>query len=272
MTDFISIVISLLPLFIVGVCLVGLRITASKVMPISFFAAVFVSLFYWRLSSAQVAAATVKGLVISFSLLYIVFGAIFLLNTLRQSGGLSVIRRGFMNISEDRRVQLIIIAWLFGTFMEGAAGFGTPAVICVPLLVGLGFPAKSAVVSGMIIQSTPVSFGAVGTPILIGVSKGLEGSEAVSSYATAMGLNHWTELLPAIAVKLAILHAVAGMLVPLIIVTVMTRFFGARRSIYEGLQIWKFALFASLAMIIPYVAIAQMLGPEFPSLVGRAIA
>jgi len=270
-SDIISIVMSLLPIFVVGVFLVGLRISAAKVMPVSFLAAVFVALFYWQLDSAQVAAATVKGIIVSFSLLYIVFGAIFLLNTLRESGGLSVIRSGFMNISEDRRVQLIIIAWLFGSFIEGSAGFGTPAIICVPLLVGLGFPAKSAVISGMIIQSTPVSFGAVGTPILIGVYKGLDGSDSVVSFAANQGLENWTALLPIIGVKLAILHAVAGLLVPLIIVTVMTRFFGQKRSILEGLQIWRFALFAALAMIVPYVVIAKMLGPEFPSLIGGLI-
>ncbi len=271
MTDIISIVMSLLPILVVGFFLVGLRFSAAKVMPVSFLTAVIVALFYWQLDSAQVAAATVKGVVVSFSLLYIVFGAIFLLNTLREGGALSVIRKGFMNISEDRRVQLIIIAWLFGSFIEGSAGFGTPAIICVPLLVGLGFPAKSAVISGMIIQSTPVSFGAVGTPILIGVFKGLDGSDAVVSFAAGQGLENWTELLPIIGFKLAFLHAVAGMLIPLIIVTVMTRFFGARRSIKEGLEIWKFAIFASLAMIIPYVVIAKLLGPEFPSLLGGLI-
>ena len=91
------------------------------------------------------AAASLKGLVVTFTLLYIIFGAILLLNTLSESGGLSVIRRGFTDITPDRRVQVIIIAWLFGSFIEGSAGFGTPAAVCVPLLVGLGFPAKSAV-------------------------------------------------------------------------------------------------------------------------------
>ena len=70
---------------------------------------------------------------------------------------------------------MIIIAWLFGSFIEGVAGFGTPAAVAVPLLVGLGFPGMAAVTAGMIIQSTPVSFGAAGTPILVGVSTGLVG-------------------------------------------------------------------------------------------------
>ena len=109
-------------------------------MPLAYVTAVLVALFFWNLSVEQVAAASLNGLVVTFTLLYIIFGAILLLNTLSESGGLSVIRRGFTDITPDRRVQVIIIAWLFGSFIEGSAGFGTPAAVCVPLLVGLGFP------------------------------------------------------------------------------------------------------------------------------------
>jgi lactate permease len=218
-----------------------------------------------------VAAATVNGLVVTLTLLYIIFGAILLLNTLSESGGLSVIRRGFTDITPDRRVQVIIVAWLFGSFIEGSAGFGTPAAVCVPLLVGLGFPAKSAVISGMLIQCTPVSFGAVGTPILVGVRNGLNGADQVVDYASSLGMQDWTELLPVIGQRVAILHAIAGTMIPLLVVVVMTRFFGPARSVADGLRIWKFALFASVAMTIPYVIIAHLLGPEFPSLLGSLV-
>ncbi|NND95872.1 MAG: L-lactate permease [Pirellulaceae bacterium] len=263
--------LSLAPILVVAIFLVGLRWSAAKAMPLAYATAVVVALFGWQLEFTQVAAASVKGLVVTFQLLYIIFGAILLLNTLSESGGLSVIRRGFTDISPDRRVQVIIIAWLFGSFIEGSAGFGTPAAVCVPLLVGLGFPAKSAVISGMLIQCTPVSFGAVGTPILVGVKKGLEGSEAVASYASTQGMVTWTDLLPVIGAKVALLHAIAGTLIPLIVVSVMTRFFGKQRTFTAGLRIWRFALFATFAMTVPYVVIAHLLGPEFPSLIGSLI-
>ena len=70
------------------------------------------------------------------------------MNTLQESGALRTIRAGFTDISPDRRVQVLIIAWLFGSFIEGAAGFGTPAAVAVPLLVGIGFPAMAAGVMG----------------------------------------------------------------------------------------------------------------------------
>jgi lactate permease len=74
---------------------------------------------------------------IAVEILYIVFGAVLLLNVLQASGALQAIRQSLQSISGDRRVQVIIIAWLFGSFIEGASGFGTPAVICVPLLVAI---------------------------------------------------------------------------------------------------------------------------------------
>ena len=128
-------------------------------MPLAYLAAVLVSLLYWQVDTWQVVAASLNGLTVTVSLLFIIFGAILLLNTMVESGGLAVIREGFTGITPDRRVQAIIVAWLFGSFIEGSAGFGTPAAVCVPLLVGLGFPAKAAVACGMMIQCTPVSFG-----------------------------------------------------------------------------------------------------------------
>lgn len=266
-----TLIFALLPILVVGVFLVGLRWPASKAMPLSYLTVVLVAILYWKVPGMQILAASIKGVVITFMLLYIIFGAILLLNTLSNSGGLAAIRRGFTAITPDRRVQVIIIAWLFGSFIEGSAGFGTPAAVAVPLLVGLGFPALSAVVAGMMIQSTPVSFGAVGTPILVGVNKGLDGAPQVAALAGEIGLGQWTELLPIIGAKVAVLHAAAGTLIPLLVVAFMTRFFGPSRSFRDGLRIWKFALFAAFAMTVPYVIIAHLLGPEFPSLLGGLI-
>jgi lactate permease len=269
MSELLPAFLTLAPILVVAIFLVGLRWPASKAMPLSYLTVVAIALLYWKLSFNQVAAATINGLVVCFTLLYIIFGAILLLNTLSESGGLSVIRHGFTNITADRRIQVIIVAWLFGSFIEGSAGFGTPAAVCVPLLVGLGFPAKSAVISGMLIQCTPVSFGAVGTPILVGVKSGLDGAPQVIDFAENLGLGSGAEvLLPLIGGRVAILHAVAGTAIPLLVVCVMTGFFGASRSFTEGVRVWKFALFAAFAMTVPYVLIAQTIGPEFPSLLG----
>ena len=261
----------LIPIVVVVVFLVVLRWPASRAMPLSYLSVVILALWVWRVPGIQVLAASIRGLVVAGVLLYIIFGAILLLNTLQESGALKTIRRGFTDISPDRRVQVIIIAWLFGSFIEGAAGFGTPAAVAVPLLVGLGFPAMAAVMAGMIIQSTPVSFGAAGTPILVGVSTGLSGDAGMAVSVAAQGFGDWGQYLATIGLRVAILHAIAGTLVPLLVSAFMTRFFGRHKSFAEGLQVWRFALFAAFSMTLPYLAAAWLLGPEFPALIGGLV-
>lgn len=118
----------------------------------------------------------------------------------------------------------------------------------------------AAVIAGMVIQSTPVSFGAVGTPMLVGVQTGLSGNASLT--------DNLLGLVTQIAGQVAILHMIAGTLIPLFVVALMTRFFGKNKSFTEGIKIWKFALFAAFAMTIPYVIVANVLGPEFPSMIG----
>lgn len=262
--------LALAPLLTVGVLLVGFRWPAKWAMPVGYVIVVTIALGVWGIDLVTVAAASVEGLVIAAGLLYIIFGALLLLATLTSSGAIATIRAAFTRISPDRRVQAIIIGWLFGSFIEGASGFGTPAAIVAPLLLVLGFPAMAAVMVGLIIQSTAVSFGAVGTPILVGVFGGLTGAPAVEMQMSAFGLT-MPEYLAYIAIRVATLHTLAGTLIPLFLACMLTGFFGANRSFAEGLGVWKFALFAAFAMTVPYIAVAITLGPEFPSLLGALI-
>lgn len=258
-----------LPIFIAAVLLVGLRLPAKKAMPIVYIATALVALLVWEVTFNRVLASTIQGLLITVAVLWIIFGAILLLNTLKHSGAIAVIRQGFNNISPDRRVQVIIIAWLFGSFIEGASGFGTPAAIAAPLLVAIGFPAMAAVMVGMMIQSTPVSFGAVGTPILIGVNKGLD-SASISATLDSLGSN-WEAYLRLITSEVAIVHAITGTLIPLFMVIMLTRFFGKNKSWTEGLNIIPFAIFAGVCFTIPYALTGIFLGAEFPSLIGALV-
>lgn len=255
-------IISLVPILSVLLFLVILRWPASRAMPLSFAITVAVALFVWNVPINQVLGGATKGLVSAIDILLIVFGAILLLNTLKEGGALNTIKQGFTDVSPDRRVQAIIIAWLFGSFIEGASGFGTPAAIAAPLLVAIGFPAMGAVLVALIIQSTPVTFGAIGTPIIVGVNGGLSAIESITDLPAT---------LLTIAGQASILHMIVGMFVPLVMVAMLTRFFGKNKSFAEGLAIWKFAIFAGLAFTVPYAIIANLLGPEFPSLFGGLI-
>ncbi len=262
-------VLALFPIALGGVLLVGFRVPAKHAMPAAYVAAASVAIFAWEMSVSRVAAASIQGLFLTFDLLFIIFGAILLLHTLERSGGVAAIRKSFNGISDDRRVQVVIVAWLFGSFIEGAAGFGTPAAVAAPLLVALGFPAAAAVMLGMMIQSTAVTFGAVGTPVLVGIQGGLGGE----AFAVALAGANMTmvDYLRAVTAKVVLLHATAGFLMPVWMVIMLTRFFGANRSWSEGLSILPFALLGGLAFVVPYVFFGTFLGPEFPSLLGAPV-
>ena len=269
MTLGVQALLALLPIALGGTLLVGFRVAAKHAMPAAYVSAVVVALTAWQMTPSRVLAASVQGLFLTFDLLFIIFGAILLLHTLERSGGVAAIRRSFNGISDDRRVQVVIVAWLFGSFIEGAAGFGTPAAVAAPLLVALGFPAAAAVMLGMMIQSTAVTFGAVGTPVLVGIDGGLGGEAFAAALASAdMSM---ADYLRAVTAKAVLLHAVAGVLMPTWMVIMLTRFFGPNRSWTEGLSILPFALFGGLAFIVPYVLFGTFLGPEFPSLLGAPV-
>lgn len=260
---------AVLPILSAAVLLVGLRWPAKWAMPISYVLAFIIGLAFWQMKFVNVIASTIQGLFLTFDLLFIIFGAILLLNTLKHSGAVSSIRSGIAKISPDRRIQIVLIAWLFGSFIEGSSGFGTPAAVCAPLMVALGFPALAAVMIGMMIQSTPVTFGAVGTPIIVGVRGGLNtpGMERMLS-ESGLTLTQYSDL---IAAQSAIMHAIAGILIPTLMVMMMTRFYGRNRSWTEGLSVFPFTLVGGLAFCIPYVLTGVFLGPEFPSMFGGLI-
>jgi lactate permease len=260
--------LALMPVATVFIFLVVLRWPAKHAMPLAYVVTAAIALLVWGTDFSVVAAASVHGLVTAVNILFIVFGAILLLYTMRESGAMQTLRQGFTNISPDRRIQAIIIAWMFGSLIEGSAGFGTPAAVAAPLLVAIGFPAMAAVLAALIIQSTPVSFGAVGTPILVGVNAGLSNQEIVTTH---IGDVAFQDYLFQIGANVAVLHTLVGFLVPLIMVGMLTRFFGKNRSFVEGLRAWKFALFAGFAFTLPYLLVAQTLGPEFPSIVGGLV-
>jgi lactate permease len=254
---FLQFTTALIPILAVFVLLVVLRMPATKAMPLSFIATAVTALFIWQVPLIQIIASVLEGWVIALTIVWIVFGAILLLNTLRFSGAIAVLRAGFTHITADRRIQVVIIGWLFVSFLEGAAGFGTPAAIVAPLLVALGFPALAAVVLTLIADSSSVSFGAVGTPVTVGIAQGVKGISE--------------EALQAISVQAIGLDIFVASFLPLLMVLILTRFFGPNKSFTEGWAVWPFALFGGLSFTVPAWLVATFLGPEFPSIFGGLV-
>jgi lactate permease len=258
-----------LPILCIFILMVGFRWSAAKAMPVAFIVTLFLALFVWKTPLNWILASSLNGVIIAVTIVLIVFGALTLLFTLRESGALGVINRGFSYISLDRRIQTIIIAFLFGAFLEASAGFGAPIALVAPLLLSIGFPALAAVMVSLVANSTPVSFGTVGTPTIIGIGTSLNTSTVLN--ALSQNGMSFGKLIHEIGVWTAIQHAIPGILMPLVIVMLLTKFFGEKKSIKEGLEIWPYAIFAGLCFIVPFLIVAILLGPEFPCLIGSLL-
>ncbi len=265
-------ILSLLPILTALVLMVGFRLPSTKAMPTAWLVAAVCAFIGWDLDIGYIAAISIHGAITGVGVLVIIFGALVILATLQNSGGMETIQYGMQKISPDARVQAIIIGCMFAAFIEGAAGFGTPAALAAPLLLSLGFPPLAAAIFCLVINSFPVSFGAVGTPITMGFGalKPLV-QEAIGSQATGVNFGSMQEFLLIIGQWSVILHSVMVFVLPLFLLGFITRFFGEKRSWKDGFGAWKFSLFASTSYFIPSFIFAWFVGPEFPALIGGLV-
>jgi lactate permease len=271
MASIVEVLIALLPLVAIAVLMVGLFWPATRAMPVAWLVAIVAGVVGWGMDLQWIAAATINGFITAIQILYIVFGAILLLYTLIETGAFDAISQGFVAISEDRRVQVVLLVFLLGSFIEGAAGFGTPAAIVAPLLVGLGFPPLAAVVVALTGNLMAITFGAVGTPLIIGLQDIFASSETIRSTVIAQTPYTIPEWVAEIGAWAATYHVIVGIAVPFIGVAMMTRFFGEERSIRPALSVLPLCLFAWAAFAVPYWLTAVFLGPEFPALFGALV-
>src|SRR5438093_13714367 len=117
----------------------------------------------WQMAGASAAYGACFGL---FPIGWIVLAAIFLYSLTVQTGQFEIVKTSVANLSADRRLQALLIAFSFGAFVEGAAGFGTPVAISAALMMGAGFKPLYAAGLALLANTSPVAFGALGTPIL----------------------------------------------------------------------------------------------------------
>ena len=255
---------ALAPLIVVAVLLVGFLWPAERAMPVAWLVAAVVAFGVWEMPIDWIVAASVRGALAAVEILWIVFGALVLLYTLMRSGAVDRINDGFASISEDRRVQIVLLGFFLATFIEGVAGFGTPAAVVAPLLLALGFPALAAVVAALIGHAVATVFGAVGTPIIVGYEQPLESVEpsiaaegmTVAGYSASAGA--WA----------AVFNGILGVLMPLFAVGMVVYFFGDPddRSLAPVNAVAPLCLFAGAVFAVPYVLTAWFIGPELPSL------
>ncbi len=257
--------VALIPILLTIILMTTFAWPAKTVMPLAWLVAVVIAVVGWGMPGGRVLAATIYGALSAVNILVIIFGAILILNTMKLSGGMASINRGFMGITPDRRIQVLIVGWLFGAFIEGAAGFGTPAALTGPLMVGLGFPPLAAAMFALVFNSTPVTFGAVGTPIIGGVGSVLNVPQVLENLPAGV---EFPVFLKTVGLWTAVMNAVVGTFLPLMAVVLMTVVFGGeKRSVRAGLEAAPFAIFAGLAFTVPYL-VTSFFSIEFPSIFG----
>ncbi|MFX1725087.1 L-lactate permease [Stenotrophomonas sp. AS1] len=174
-----SSLIALLPIAFFFVALAVLRMKGWLAGTITVVIALAVALLFYRMPLSQALAAAGYGFVYGlWPIAWIILGAVFLYKVSVKTGQFDIIRASILSVTEDQRLQMLMVGFAFGAFLEGAAGFGAPVAITAALLVGLGFKPLYAAGLCLIVNTAPVAFGAMGIPIIVaGQVTGLDAFE-----------------------------------------------------------------------------------------------
>lgn len=164
----ISSLIALIPIIFFFFALAIFRMKGSVAGTITVVLALLVSLFAYEMPTAMALASVVYGFFYGlWPISWIIIGAVFLYKVSVKTGQFNIIRSSILSLTEDQRLQMLLVGFAFGTFLEGAAGFGAPVAITAALLVGLGFKPLYAAGLCLIVNTAPVAFGAMGIPIIV---------------------------------------------------------------------------------------------------------
>lgn len=163
-----SSLVALIPIIFFFLALAVFRLKGSVAGTITVVLALLVSLFAYQMPTSMAFASIVYGFFYGlWPISWIIIGAVFLYKVSVKTGQFDVIRSSILSITEDQRLQMLLVGFAFGTFLEGAAGFGAPVAITAALLVGLGFKPLYAAGLCLIVNTAPVAFGAMGIPIIV---------------------------------------------------------------------------------------------------------
>jgi lactate permease len=245
-------VLAALPLALILGGMVWLRRPAAEAGAVGLAVAAVLAVFAFDLAGAApgglgpaAAGTALEALHSTMVILWIILPALALYEFQNRTGAILRIRDALSGLTADRRAQAILIAWFFGLFIEGAAGFGTPVALAAPLLVGLGYDPVRAVVLALLGHAAGVSFGAVGTPTLAQVE--LSGLDPA-----------------ALAGRVALVHALLGPGLLLAMVKLADDGPLTRADL-------ALSAVAAAAFLLPALAIAALVGPEVPSLGGALV-
>jgi lactate permease len=159
--SFLQMILSFSPILIVLVMMVGFHWGGSKAGAIGWLVAFFVAIFFFGADTRIIAFSQARAVLLSLDVLYIIWPALIFYFVVKESGAITNIANGLVHLTSDRVLQLLILAWVFSSFLQGAAGFGVPVAVVAPLLIGLGFSPLISVVAVGIGHSWSVTFGSM---------------------------------------------------------------------------------------------------------------
>jgi lactate permease len=243
----VSTLLAAIPVLVMLVALGFLDIKAHIAAGLGLLAAVLVAIFAYGMPAGMAGTAAMYG---GFTGLlpigWIVLNIIFLQQLSVQNGSFKILQSSLSGITDDRRLQLLLIAFCFGAFFEGAAGFGTPVAVTAGILIGLGFSPLAASGLCLIANTAPVAFGALGTPVIT-MAK-VHGYDLMSLTST-IGLT----LTPfCILVPFWMIWAFAG-----------------RKGMME---VWPAILVTGLSFAIPQYLVSNFIGPELVDIIAAIVS
>lgn len=213
-------------------------------LPLAALLAYGLQFFYFRQPAGEMHAAVLAGMLTTWTPILILWGAVFLFKTIEEAGSLDEIKSGLNCVSAHPVAQLMIVGWAFSFFIEGISGFGTPAALAAPLLVGFGFAPVPVVLFCLALNTVPVTFGAVGTPIWFGFGE----------------LNLNPSELAGLRLRAALIQTAAALVIPVFALRFLLDWQTIRRNLI-------FIYLSIFATMVPFVLFSRM-NSEFPTVFG----
>lgn len=213
-------------------------------LPVTATATYVLCIWVFSFSTREVNANVILGALMALTPVLIIGSAILLFKVMDKTGAMTVIKHHLNQVSGNPVAQLVIVGWAFPFLIEGASGFGTPAALAAPILVGLGFPPLRVAVLVLVMNSVPVSFGAVGTPTWFGFAP--------------LGLSEQDQL--SIGIASAMIHTVCAFVIPVFALRALVSWQDINANLpYIGMSV--------AATVLPFLCVS-FFSYEFPALVG----
>ena len=244
---FISTLLGAIPVVVMLAALGFFHIKAHIAAGMGLVAAFVIAVFAYGMPAEMAGRAAMLGSFVGLLPIgWIVLNIIFLHQLTEQNGSFKVLQDSLSGITEDRRIQLLLIAFCFGAFFEGAAGFGTPVAVTAAILIGLGFSPLAASGLSLIANTAPVAFGALGTPVI--------------TLAQVHGYD-LMEVTAMIGRQLPFF----SLLVPFWLIWA----FAGRKAMWE---IWPALLVTGLSFAIPQYLVSNYMGPELVDIIAAIVS